>query len=189
MQPSESKELYLSAFRQHQNNGASKNPAWLRQLRDAAIASFAELGFPTTHDEDWKYTSLDRITSVAFRGGNGAAKTVTDDVFALAFTTSACNRLVFINGCYFPQLSSMLGLPAGIQVASIAEVLQRNDEFLEPYLGRYARTREQAFVALNTALMDDGAFVRVPKNCKLEEPIHLIHVSSADGTAVASHPR
>jgi len=190
MQASESKELYLSAFRRYRNNGASKNPAWLRQLRESAIASFQELGFPTTHDEDWKYTSLDRITSVAFQRGNGAAKAVTaDDIFALGFADSACNRLVFINGTYFPQLSSVRESPVGVRIESLAGILQRNDGLVEPYLGRYARTRGQTFVALNTAFMEDGAFVLVPKNCKLEEPIHLIHVSISNGESVASHPR
>src|ERR1700756_751923 len=150
MQASESKELYLSEFRQYRNNGASKNPAWLKQLRESAIASFQELGFPTTRDEDWKYTSLDPITSVAFQRGNGVAKTVTaDDILGLALADSACHRLIFINGCYFPQLSSLRGLPAGVRVESIAETLRRDDDSLQSHLGRYARIREQAFVALN----------------------------------------
>ena len=190
MQASESKEFYLSEFRQYRNNGAAENPPWLRQIRESASASFQELGFPTSRDEDWKYTSVEPVTSVAFQRGNGAAKEVkADDIVALAFADPACQRLIFINGCYFPQLSSVGGLPAGIRIESIAAMLQRNDDSLEPYLGRYARSREQAFVALNTALMEDGTFVWVPKNCNLEEPIHLIYISASTDKPVASHPR
>ena len=190
MQVSESKELYLSAFKRYQDNGASKSPAWLRQLRESAIASFQQLGFPTTHLEDWKYTSVDPITSIGFQHGNGAGSAVAeDDFFALAFVDSASNRLVFIDGSYVPRLSSIRGLPAGVRIENLAAALKRNDDFLEPYLGRYARSREQAFVALNTAFMEDGGFVFVPKNCKVEEPVHLIYVSSAKDQAVASHPR
>jgi Fe-S cluster assembly protein SufD len=190
MHASESKELYLSEFKRYRSNGAAKNPTWLRQLREAAIASFQELGFPTTHDEDWKYTSLDSITSVTFQHGNGIAKTVAaNDIFGVALADSACQRLIFINGRFFPELSSLRGLPAGVRVESIAETLRRDDGSLEPHLGRYARIREQAFVALNTAFTEDGAFVVVPKNCKLREPIHLIFVSIANGESVASHPR
>ena len=190
MQASESKELYLSEFRHYQNNGAKKNPAWLKQLQASAMASFQELGFPTTHDEDWKYTSLDRITSVSFEHGNGEARAVSaDDISELACAETECNRLVFINGNYFPQLSLIRGLPAGVRVESLAEVLARKDDFLEPYLGRYARIHEQAFVALNTAFVEDGALVFLPRNCKVKEPIHLIYVSIANGKPVASHPR
>jgi Fe-S cluster assembly protein SufD len=190
MQANESKELYLSEFRHYQNNGAKKNPAWLKRLQASAMASFQELGFPTTHDEDWKYTSLDRITSVSFDHGNGEAKAVSaNDICELACAATECNRLVFINGSYFPQLSLIRGLPAGARVESLAEVLAQKDDFLEPYLGRYGRIREQPFVALNTAFIEDGALVFLPRNSKVKEPIHLIYVSIANSKPVASHPR
>src|SRR5215467_12765054 len=113
MLASESKELYLSEFRRYRNNGATKNPAWLRQLRETAIASFQDLGFPTTHDEDWRYTNIDAITSVAFQHGNGVAKTMAaEDIFGLALADSQCQRLVFLNGRYCPELSSLRDLTA-----------------------------------------------------------------------------
>src|SRR5215470_6778043 len=143
MLASESKELYLSEFRRYRNNGAAKNPAWLRQLRETAIASFQVLGFPTTHDEDWRYTNIDAITSVSFQHGNGVAKTMAaEDIFGLALADSQCQRLVFLNGRYCPQLSSLRDLPAGIRVESVAKTLQKDDDSLEPHFGRYARIRE-----------------------------------------------
>ena len=65
MQSHESTERYLTTFKQHYANGAALSPAWLKPIREAAIARFKEVGFPTTRDEDWKYTSLDRIASRA----------------------------------------------------------------------------------------------------------------------------
>ena len=190
MQASESKELYLSEFRRHRSDGAEKNPPWLRQLRESAIESFQELGFPTTHDEDWKYTNLDSLISVPFHYGNGAVKSLTaKEVLAPALADSECQRLVFINGRYFSELSDLRRLPAGVRVESIAAALSKNDGFLERHLGRCVRIRERAFAALNTALTKDGALVVVPRNCKLGEPIHLIFVSVANGGAVACHPR
>ena len=190
MQASESKELYLAAFKQYQNNGAAKNPAWLQQLRRSAIANFHELGFPTTRDEDWKYTSVEPITSIAFQRGNGDLRAMrVDEVLALALAEPDCNRLVFINGIHCPELSSVHGLPESVRIESLAALWKRNEDFLQPYLGRSARPSEQAFVALNTAFMEDGAFIFVPKNCKLEAPIHLIYVAMAKDEAVASYPR
>jgi Fe-S cluster assembly protein SufD len=190
MQASESKELYLSEFKRYRDDGAAKNPIWLRQLRESAIESFRELGFPTTHDEDWKYTNLDSLTSVPFHHGNGLVKNLTaNEVFALALADAESQRMVFINGRYSPELSSLRRLPAGVRVESIAAALSKDDGLLERHLGRYTRIREQPFVALNTALTEDGALVVVPKNCKLPEPIHLIFVSVVNGGAVAYHPR
>jgi Fe-S cluster assembly protein SufD len=190
MLASETKERYLSTFRRNQTDGAVKGPPWLTQRRESAIARFTELGFPTGHNEEWKYTSVDPIASVAFERGNGAAKTVIGaDVFSRAFADSAAHRLVFLNGAYCPQFSSLRALPVGVRVESLAEALKRHDGILEPHLARYARSQREAFVALNTALMEDGALVYVPNGCRIVEPIYLIFVSASGVTPVASHPR
>jgi Fe-S cluster assembly protein SufD len=61
---------------------------------------------------------------------------------------------------------------------------------VQQHLARYARYRDRAFVALNTALMEDGAYVRIPRGVIVEEPIHLLFVgSAADGAPAVSHPR
>jgi Fe-S cluster assembly protein SufD len=191
VQEIESKEHYLSAFRRNQTDVAAGAPRWLNDLRESAIASFNTLGFPTTRNEDWKYTNIDPIISLAFdRGGNGQGKTLTaDEIFSLSLTDFSCNRLVFVNGVQAPQLSSVRELPKGVLVQSLAETLKRNDDRLQPYLASYARYQREAFVALNTAFMEDGAVVFIPKGCRLEEPIYLIFVSMARERPVVSHPR
>ena len=190
MQAIESKEHYLSAFRRNQTTGAAGVPPWLNDLRESAIASFAALGFPTTRNEEWKYTSVDPIAALAFGRGNGQAKTLTaDELFPLSFSDFSCNRLVFVNGVYVPQFSSLRELPEGVRVQSLAEAILGDDQVLQPYLGRYARYQRETFVALNTAFMEDGAVVVVPEGCRLEEPIYLVFASMAGEMPIASHPR
>jgi Fe-S cluster assembly protein SufD len=190
MQNLESKEHFFSAFRRNQTDVAAGAPRWFNDLRESAIASFMALGFPTTRHEDWKYTNIDPIVSLDFDRGNGYVKTLTaDEVFSLSLTDFSCNRLVFVNGVHVPQLSSVRELPQGVLVQSLRETLKRNDDLLQPYLASHAGYRSKAFVALNTAFMEDGAVVFVPKGCRLEEPIYLIFVSVARDRPVVSHPR
>src|SRR5437773_11257328 len=107
MQAIESKEHYLSAFRRNQTTGAAGVPPWLNDLRESAIASFAALGFPTTRNEEWKYTSVDPIGALAFGRGNGQAKSVTaDELLPLSFSESSCNRPAFLNGVSARRFSS-----------------------------------------------------------------------------------
>ena len=40
---------------------------WLQWLRDAGFARFAELGFPTTHDEEWRFTNVAPIARAQVR--------------------------------------------------------------------------------------------------------------------------
>jgi hypothetical protein len=113
-------EPYLSAFKHYQKNGAGSGPVWLKELRDSAITSFAKLGFPTTQDEDWKYTSVGSLAATAFEreehSANDAKSVAADAIRTLPFVDSACHRLVFVNGVYLPELSGLHGLPVGARV-------------------------------------------------------------------------
>ena len=153
------------------------------------MESFARLGFPAPGSEEWKYTSVDPIASVPFAHANGEGKAGTGGIFAPAFVDETCARLVFVNGVYSAPLSSLSGLPAGVRVVGLRAALAANDPALEMHLGRAARFREQPFVALNTALMEDGAVVLVSEGCRMAAPIYLVFVSLAQEQPLQSQPR
>ncbi|MBI3990068.1 MAG: Fe-S cluster assembly protein SufD, partial [candidate division NC10 bacterium] len=98
-------------------------------------------------------------------------------------------QLVFVNGHYSRELSSLRSLPEGVKVGSLAAILNADPGRVEPYLARYASFQEQAFVALNTAFMEDGAFIDIPPGKVMEGPIHLLFVSTASREPIVSHPR
>jgi Fe-S cluster assembly protein SufD len=60
---------------------------------------------------------------------------------------------------------------------------------VEPYINRLASSEQNSFTALNTAFLEDGGFVFVPDDTVLDEVVHLIFISAANGEAVVSHPR
>jgi Fe-S cluster assembly protein SufD len=190
MLTTDGKEHYLSAFTRYRVNGASNSPAWLKDLRESAIAEFAQVGFPTTKNEEWKYTNVEPITRQQFERANGTAKSVAaGELFSLSLADSAYNRLVFVNGAFAPELSSLRALPNGVKVQSLAQALKEESEILQLHLARYAQRRERGFVALNTAFIEDGAFVFVPKGETVDEPIYLVFASSEARKPVVSYPR
>jgi Fe-S cluster assembly protein SufD len=184
----EEKNVYLSNFAQFDKE---KGPSWARRLNRAAIKRFAELGFPTARDEDWKFTSVAPLAKFPFRLGGSS------DVFALtprmldqlALPTECCSRLVFVNGRHAPELSPLGALPAGAVVSSLGVALEEHRDQIEPHLGKYAQFQKQAFTALNTAFIRDGAFVFLPRGTALEEPIHLVFVTTEAGEGCAIQPR
>lgn len=186
----DSKQTYVANFKQSQTRGNAAFPAWVGDLRESAIEKFDQLGFPTTRSEEWKYTSVDAVASAPFASANGEGCGVAAaDVFSLSFTDFSCNRLVFLNGVLAPKFSSLRELTEGVRVLSLADALERDDRILRPYLSKYSGYEKEAFVALNTAFMKDGAVVFVPEKCQLVEPIYLIFVSIAGEKPVGSHPR
>src|SRR5439155_6136337 len=100
----------------------------------------------------------------------------------------AC-RLVFVNGRFTPELSALGSLPKGVTVKSLAEVLDRQPQLVEPHLAKYARGDEHPFVALNTAFIRDGAFVHLARGTVLREPIQLVYVATGRERPTVNHPR
>src|SRR5207247_7838004 len=98
-------------------------------------------------------------------------------------------RLVFVDGRYAPALAALPDLSDGMTAGSLAGVLTADPTALEPHLARYAACQDHAFVALNTACMEDGAFVSVPAGTAVPKPIHLLFVTTAPEKSTVSHPR
>jgi Fe-S cluster assembly protein SufD len=184
------KDFYLATFAQFDRDVASNGQGWTRPLRQAAIARFAELGFQTTHDEEWKYTNVAPITRIPFQPAQRTTHaSAAEALSAATIPTLVCAQLVFMNGHYAPELSVQQALPAGVEVGSLDLAFSSRPSWLEAHLARYASIEDQAFVALNTAFMQDGAYVYVPPGHVVEVPIHLVFISLAHGEATVSHPR
>src|SRR5262252_6113053 len=91
------KDLYLAAHEELERAAAATDSPWLRPIRNAAIARFAELGFPGPRQEDWKFTSLTPLLKVPFRlAPTEAAGDPTDTLRPYLF--AGAQQLVFVNG-------------------------------------------------------------------------------------------
>jgi Fe-S cluster assembly protein SufD len=184
------KEFYLANFAPFAQEVAKNGQAWTQQLREAAIARFAELGFPTTRHEEWKYTNVAPIARMPFqRAQQPGHERATEALAAAIIPQLVCAQLVFINGHYAPELSALQMLPQGVEVGNLALALSRRPPWLEAHLGRHAGFEDQAFVALNTAFMQDGALVYIPRGTVVDVPIHLVFISLPQGEATVSYPR
>jgi Fe-S cluster assembly protein SufD len=184
----EKKSPARSQFSQLAGEVENFGPAGLRKLREEALEQFEKLGFPTSRNEDWKYTNLATLAKTPFQLASPPAA----GEFTLARLEQATlplgptQRLVFFNGFYVPELSRTDRLPKGVVAASLAKVLAEQPKLVETHLAR--APRDQAFTALNAAFLRDGAFVHVPRGVVVEEPLYLVSVSSSGGTASVSHP-
>jgi Fe-S cluster assembly protein SufD len=128
---------------------------FLEHLREDATRRFSELGYPTTHDEDWRFTSVAPIARTTF----------------------------------VPAVSKRTGqeaCPTGVEICKLSEA---QPELIEAHLARYASYQTNAFVALNTANFQDGLLIRIAKGAVIEDPIHLVFESSANGQPTVAHPR
>jgi Fe-S cluster assembly protein SufD len=182
-------EPFLEKFRRFESE--PRQPAWLLPLRKAGMARFAELGFPTIHDEDWRFTNIAPLAKLPFRpaaeSANDAAAKAALEKYVFAHLPGS--RLVFVNGHFQAALSSVGELPKGAKVASLAAALATDSVFIEQQLGRFALTDDNSFAALNQAFFLDGGYVHIPANQAVAEPIQLIFISTAKHNGDTIQPR
>jgi Fe-S cluster assembly protein SufD len=147
--------------------------------RAAAFDVFVREGLPHRRVEEWKYTDLRALMRDAkpLAGPPDAhAKARAKSAGALLGDVEA-RRLVFVDGAFVPELSDTAALEKGLAVGSLAAALTGGDADLTAHLGKLAPASDVA-VALNTALMGDGAVIRVGAGATIERPLHLVFTAS-----------
>ncbi len=185
------REWYQSTFQVFEKslNGESKSP--LHSVRRAAIARFAEIGFPTTRDEEWKFTNVAPIAKVNFKSTleNKIVDLGAEEVAPYLFAGMQSHLLVFMDGRFSLQHSNLKELPKGVNVGSLADALRTHPDLVNNHLTRYAKFEDNAFTALSTAFLREGAFVFVPDQTILANPIYLLFLSTGREENPAFHPR
>jgi len=182
---------WLSLFAETAGARRGHEPDWWTRRREAAIAAFDAVGLPTTRWEEWRYTSVAEIARTPFRPVERAVTVERSELEPLCVPVFACSLVVFVNGRFAPGLSSpSAGGPA---VQSLAEALRERPEALRGLLSDEgpdgdAGWKAHPFAALNDAFVEDGAVLTIPAGARLDNPIHVVFLSSGDATPRAQHP-
>jgi Fe-S cluster assembly protein SufD len=183
----------LATFDEFDRSGQGSTPSWLQALRKGGIAHFAELGFPTTNHEEWRFTNVTPIAKTAWVLPDGAAKITEKDVLTNVFSDVPGKRVVFVDGRFSRELSSkdLSGSQSatGLRIHSIHDAVRSTNPLVMHSLARYARYDENSFVALNTAFVNDGAVIIVPARFVAPDPVYILYVSTAAKPNTVTHPR
>ncbi len=183
-------QAYLQDFGTREGTATPDAPEWLDALRRSAIDRFALTGFPTSRDEEWRFTPIAPIAKASWRHSSGSAHDVTrKDLAPFIFGHPEWTTLVFVDGAFSQALSSTSMLDHGIRVGSLSEALRSDSQFLERHLARHAPIEASPFTALSTAFMREGGFLHVPRNVELARPVHMVFVSTSKAAGAVTHPR
>ena len=174
----------LTEYRRFASRGAAA-PAWLAELRQKGASRFAADGFPTVRQEEWRFTNVAPIAETPFRLADKAPTNAAELAARVAIPQTAA-RIVILNGHFAPELSSMDAASTGVVAGSLARAIA--DGRPECAHLSAATIDRGAFAALNTAFLEDGAFIVIPANVSLADPIHIIVINGGAGRTMA-HPR
>src|ERR1044072_8508948 len=180
---------YGEAFREYAARVVEGEPAWVARLREGAFARFEELGFPTTDEEDWKYTNVAPVARAEFKPAEVSTKLESETVEPFVSAEARQSRLVFVDGVLRRELSSLEAIADGVVAVDLgAPLAGEHAEVLWEHLGRLSGEGSDAFSALNTAFLGGGAFLHVAKGVEAAAPVQLLFVSTAESEA-ATFPR
>ena len=182
------RKAYAAGFAQalQQDTGL---PSWLTSVRRTAFDAFLEQGWPTTKQEDWRFTDVTPLTRLALLPpATGKPHFAKDDFVAdlLGLGGEDARRLLFVDGSYHSGAGMGRPRPDDLCAIPLSSALADDTRTVDTVLGHHLRS-QNAFVALNTAFMTDGAYIRIPAGFTSDAPIYVVFLASAEGNA--SFPR
>ncbi len=178
---------YLNDF---EKLGDDVKSDWFSEQRQSALSLFKETGFPGTRQENWKYTDTRPIAKNSFSNTSDQSISITtDEIDSIRFQGLDCYELVFVNGIFSKEHSRIDGLPENIVIENMAAALEKDSDLLKKHLAHYADSKVSPFTALNTAFIQHGTYINVPKNTVIEKPINILYLSKESAQPFASHPR
>jgi Fe-S cluster assembly protein SufD len=149
----------------------------LAPQRERAFGRFLKDGFPSTRDEEWRYTNVAPIAAETFQRAPVSSPD-RNDIAPFLFAGMG-PQIVVINGRVSKALSSHDGLPVGVTIESAAT------RFLE----LAPLVPAGPFVNLNDAFFEDGVHIRVAPKTVVSAPIHILALSVATGQPALIAPR
>jgi Fe-S cluster assembly protein SufD len=169
----------------------SVDPLGLGDLRHTAQALVKEQTFPSTKDEEWRFTDLSAMLELDFHLSPDQQLALSPlDVADVVMPEAAQSRITLVNGRYVAGLSALGDLPQGLVIGSLANLVQ--DPELRPRLSQYlaqSQGSNETFAALNTAGFQDAAVIWIPKDGVIESPIHLLNLALPSSAPTMALPR
>jgi Fe-S cluster assembly protein SufD len=171
------RERMARLFEENRKVIFSNDTPGISGLRDKAIESFNQLGFPDNRMEAWRNTDLKE----SFEKGYDYYLHKTEEkdiqrVFRCEIPHLDTAVLGQLNGWYVSKDVPLMELGNGIILGSFAEAMKKYPELVEQHFDQYTGNASSSFTSLNTAFALDGIFIFVPDGVKSPKPVQMINV-------------
>lgn len=167
---------WIASWQSEQKMLPDRSANYLDRLRASAADRIAALEFPSTRDEEWRFTDITPLRHRIFRLPSIATGLTTDDLTRY-FIDESVIRIVFVDGHYMPGFSNV-AVQHGVTIDSLSKLAAADSSEAAQYLGRLAQYHDNAFVALNTAFMQEGVGIVISENTTVDTPLHVLFVAT-----------
>ena len=173
----QSEQQYIELYEQARELICSHAPEAMNAVRDEAFEDFRRQGFPSKKVERYKYTDMQKLFAPDYGVNLNRLQIPVDpyETFRCDVPNLSTSLYFVINDSFFKDDKPKGHLPEGVIIGSLRD----NPELVAKYYAKLAKTRDDAVTALNTLLAQDGLFVYVPKNIKVDRAIQVINILKA----------
>lgn len=161
---------------------------WLT-LPDKAKATFADMTLPTRKTEAWKYTPLAALYGAPYLTQIASAEVDEPAAQARFSQITDTSRLVFVNGHFHHDLSDFSDLENQGIVTLFSNANDAQRDLINQHLGTLFEPQEHIFAALNYSHIDDGVLIQVPADFKVDQPVHVVYLSTGNEKAATGQSR
>ncbi|WP_053991891.1 Fe-S cluster assembly protein SufD [Mangrovimonas sp. TPBH4] len=180
------KEKLVASYFAFEDNLEDHSP--LHAIRNNAIKTFEEKGFPSKKEEAWKYTSLNTVLKHDYSLFSKGEKAIEyKDIKPYLIHDIDSYKIIFIDGKYSSHLSQTTHEGVDVCLMSSAITKPKYRLVIENYFNKAAK--DDSMTSLNTAFSNEGAYIHIPKNKIVEKPIQIVHFSTGNEAALMLQPR
>ena len=156
--------------------------AVMNEIRDAAFEDFKRQGFPSRKVERYKYTDMEKLFEPDYGVNVNRVEFPINpySVFSCDVPNLSTSLYFVVNDSFYKKALPKVGLPEGVEVMSLKDASEKDPETIAKYYGKIAKTSEDAVTALNTMLAQDGLFIHVAKNVKVDRSIQVVNILRSD---------
>ena len=173
---------YIELYDQYHSLIDSHASPILNALREKAMSDFRVTGFPSPNDEEYKHTNIPDLFAPDYGLNlNRLGIPVNPyEVFRCDVPNLSTLLYFVVNDSFYTKENPKVKLPEGVLIGSLNEMARSHPDLVQRYYGKQACTQNDGIVALNTAFVQDGFFLYVPKGVIIEKPIQLINILRGD---------
>ncbi|WP_316821162.1 Fe-S cluster assembly protein SufD [Pedobacter gandavensis] len=165
----------------------------IRALSKAAFDMFNQSGLPTYKLEEWKYTNISSLFDKDYRFSKDHLQKELNPIFLQALHLpdfGLVNELYFINGQFAAHLSRIVPSDKELIVLPLATAAKGPyQKIIAAHLGKSSQYLKDGLHALNTAFIQAGVFIYLPKGLQLSFPVYIHHITDANTENTLAQPR
>lgn len=177
-----SEKQYIELYTQARDMLNAHSSSVMNAVRDTAFEDFKRQGFPSRKVERYKYTSMDKLFAPDYGVNVNRVEFPVNpySVFSCDVPNLSTSLYFVVNDSFYKKALPKVGLPEGVEVMSLKDAADERPELVGKYYGQIAKTSEDAVTALNTMLAEDGLFIHVGKNVKVDRAIQVVNILRSD---------